>query len=127
MERKEEDGRELGEFERRLRMAMQRREAPMGLKARVLAESRARKQRRFAEGGGWMLQRIAASAVLAAIASGIVVYRQMEVRAAERQKGEEAKAQVMLALRITNRALYRINDRINERDNGRSSSNEESR
>lgn len=119
-----ENEQELAEFEQRLQMAMQRREAPMGLKARVLAESRARRgQRRFAEGGGWMLQRIAASAVLAAIASGIVVYHQMEVRSVERQKGEEAKAQVMLALRITNRALDRINDRINDK----SSSSEENR
>ncbi|MFC5862810.1 hypothetical protein ACFPT7_10950 [Acidicapsa dinghuensis] len=118
-----ENEQELAEFEQRLRMAMQRREAPMGLKARVLAESRARRQHRFAEGGGWMLQRIAASAVLAAIASGIVVYHQMEVRSVERQKGEEAKAQVMLALRITNRALDRINDRINDK----SSSSEENR
>jgi hypothetical protein len=105
---------ELAEFERKLRMALQRREAPLGMKARVLAQSRARR-RRFAEGGGWMVQRIAATAVLAAIASGIVAYRQMEVRALERQKGEEAKAQVMLALRITGRALDRVSERINDR------------
>lgn len=122
MERREQDEMELAEFERKLRMALQRREAPMGLKARVLAQSRARR-RRFSEGGGWVVQRIAASAVLAAIASGIVVYRQMEVRAAERQKGEQARAQVMLALRITGRALDRVNERINDR----SSSSEESR
>lgn len=116
MERKDQNEIELAEFERKLRMSMQRREAPLGLKARVLAQSRARRRESGrAQQGGWILQRIAATAVLAAIASGIVVYHQMEVRAVERQKGEEAKAQVMLALRITGRTLDKINERINDR------------
>lgn len=120
MERKEQDAMELEEFERRLRSAMQRREAPLGLKARVLAQSRARRREQsLAQRGSWMLQRIAATAVLAAIAGGVVVYREMEVRAIERQKGEQARAQVMLALRITNRALDRVNDRINDREDDR--------
>lgn len=116
MERREQDEMELAEFERKLRMALQRREAPLGMKARVLAQARARRRDGYrAQQSGWVLQRIAALAVLAAIASGIVVYRQMEVKSVERQKGEEAKAQVMLALRITGRALDRVSERINER------------
>ena len=116
VERKDRDEAELAEFERRLRNAMQRHEAPLGLKARVLAQSRARmRENRRAQQGGWMLQRIAASAVLAAIFGGIAVYREMEVRSIERQKGEQAREQVMLALRITTRTLNRIGERMNER------------
>lgn len=116
VERKDRDEAELAEFERRLRNAMQRHEAPLGLKARVLAQSRARmRENRRAQQGGWMLQRIAASAVLAAIFGGIAVYREMEVRSIERQKGEQAREQVMLALRITTRTLNRIGERMKER------------
>ena len=116
MERKEQDELELVEFERRLRMAMQRREAPLGLKTRVLAQARNREQeRRQAQQGSWMLQRIAALLVLVAILGGIAIYRQVEVAALERQKGEQAREQVLLALRITNKALNRIGERMNER------------
>lgn len=107
---------ELAEFERRLQAAMQRREAPLGLKARVLARSRAmaRERREARQGRLWMLQRIAATAVLAALVSGFVVYRQVE----ERRKGEQAREQVMIALRITSKALNRAGDRVNQRADG---------
>jgi hypothetical protein len=113
---------ELAEFEGRLRMAMRRKDAPLGLKARVLA--RAREQRSAQHGqwrGEWMVQRVAAMAVLAAIFGGVAVYRQAEVRAAEQAKAEAARDQVLLALRITNRALNRIGEHMNERteDDGR--------
>jgi hypothetical protein len=101
---------EEAEFERKLRMALQHREAPLGLKRRVLA--RARERRQSQRGRFWMLQRIAASAVLAAVVGGFAVYRQVEERAAEQKRGEEAREQVMTALRITSKTLGRVNERL---------------
>ena len=97
---------ELAEFERKLRFAMQHRAAPVGLKQRVLAG--ARERRRSRHGRGWMLQRIAASIVLAVIFGGLAVYRQAE----ERRKGEEAREQVLTALRITHKTLDRVHERL---------------
>ena len=135
----EEDGkaqRELEDFERKLRIAMQRREAPAGLKARVVAQSKAGKRKSFLvrnalgrsvlsrssqassvqgrlraeHGRGWMLQRIAASALLAVLFGGYAAYHQR----AEQRKGEAAREQVMLALRITNKTLDRVSERLAE-------------
>jgi hypothetical protein len=106
---------ELAEFERKLRIVMQHREAPLGMKQRVLA--RARERRQAQHGRFWMVQRIAASALLAAVFGGFAVYRHNEERAVEQKRGEEAREQVMTALRITNKTLGRVNERLME--NGR--------
>ena len=105
---------ELAEFERKLRVAMQHREAPLGMKQRVLA--RARERRQTQRGRFWMLQRIAASAVLAAVVGGFAAYRHNEERVAEQKRGEEAREQVMTALRITSKTLGRVNERLTEND-----------
>jgi hypothetical protein len=117
VERNEMDERELAEFERKLRFALQHRPAPLGLKQRVLA--RARERRQAQHGRWWMFQRIAVSAVLAAAFGGFAVYRQVEERALEHRKGEEAREQVLTALRITNKTLDRVNERLvqNSRSN----------
>ena len=99
---------ELAEFERKLQIAMRRQPAPVGLKQRVLARARERRQARH--GRMWIVQRIAASAVLAAIFGGFAVYRQVE----ERRKGEEARAQVITALRIARKTLNRVGERVQE-------------
>ena len=104
--------RELAEFERKLRMAMQRRTAPVGMKQRVLA--RARERRQAQHGRGWMLQRIAASALLAAVFGGFAVYHQVQERAEEQRKGEEAREQVMTAFRITQKTLGRVQERLDD-------------
>ena len=118
-ERLERDEMELAGFEQELRHVMQRKEAPIGLKQRVLAQTRER--RRAGRGRMWVLQRIAASAVLAAVVGGFAVYHEAELheserRAEEQRKGEEARQQVLTALRITNKTLSRVGDRLADRD-----------
>jgi hypothetical protein len=110
--RKDMGDQELAEFERKLSFAMQHRPAPLGLKQRVLA--RARERRQAGRGRIWILQRLAASIVLATIIGGFAAYHQVEERAAERRRGEQAREQVMTALRITSRTLNRVNDRLAE-------------
>lgn len=105
-----EDERDFAGFERKLRYAMQHREAPLGLKQRVLAKARERRQGERAR--WWMVQRIAASVVLAAIVGGVAVYHHVE----ERRKGEEARQQVLTALHITSKALDRVSDKLADND-----------
>jgi len=115
VEHNEMDNRDLAEFEQKLRLAMRHREAPLGMKQRVLA--RARERRPARHGRWWMVKRIAASVVLVAgiagLWSGVTVYHQNE----ERRKGEEARQQVLTAMRITNKTLDRVSDKL--ADNGR--------
>ncbi|WP_263350485.1 hypothetical protein [Acidicapsa acidisoli] len=112
MEHRDLTEQELADFERKLRIALQHRDAPPGMKQRVLA--RARERRQGQHGRWWMLQRIAASALLAAVFGGFAVYKQVEERNLERRKGEEARQQVMTAFRITHQTLERVGDRVNE-------------
>lgn len=107
-----DEERELAEFERRLQVAIRRHEAPLGLKSRVLAQARARRQARH--GRGWMLQRIAASALLAVLFGGFAVYHEQQERRIEQVKGEQAREQVMTALRITSRTLGKVNEHLAE-------------
>lgn len=99
---------ELEELERKLRVALRHRAAPVKMKQRVLAA--AQERRRAQQGRMGMLQRIAASALLAAMVGGFAMYRQSE----ERRKGEAAREQVMTALRITNKTLSRVNERLTD-------------
>ncbi len=111
-ERSLQDEREMAEFERKVRFALQTQPAPVGLKQRVLA--RAREQRLARHGRLWMWQRVAAVLVLAVVIAGFGFYEQNEKRAEEQRRGEEAKAQVMLALRITHKTLDRVGQRLAE-------------
>jgi anti-sigma-K factor RskA len=113
-ESNERTSREMADFEGLLRQAMQRHEAPLGLKQRVLARSRemARERSLAQRSRVWMWQRVAASAVLAAALGGFVVYQQHEKRVEEQRKGEEAREQVMTAFRITSKTLGRVNERL---------------
>jgi anti-sigma-K factor RskA len=108
---------EMAEFERKLRIAMQHRAAPVGMKQRVLA--RARDRRQTQHGRAWMWRRIAASAVLAAVFAGFAVYRQTEERALEQKKGEAAREQVLTAFRITQKTLDRVNERLDDDSDSR--------
>jgi hypothetical protein len=113
MDRNEAESAEMADFEGMLQEAMQRQEAPLGLKQRVLA--RARERRRAEQRSWWqvwMWQRVAASAVLAIAVGGFVVYQQHERRVEEQRKGEVAREQVMTAFRITSKTLGRVNERL---------------
>ncbi len=102
-------------FERELRQAFVRRPAPPSLKRRILdARSRRRTERRnhrMALG-----QRLAACMVAAAALSGGFMWHHVQ----EERKGEEARQQVLTALRITTRALNDMNARLaaRRRDGG---------
>jgi hypothetical protein len=105
------------EFERRLRRALEPQPAPPWLKQRVLAQARSRVQerRQARQSRWWALQRIAASAVLAAIFGGFAAYHQFE----EHRRGEEARSKVLTALRIAGRTLERAGERANDPSNDR--------
>ena|SRR5579863_7737477 len=102
----------MSEFEQELKQAFERRPAPQGLKRRVLAEARKRREAGRRSQILWW-QRIAAGVVLAAVAVGGLAWRQAE----DRRKGEEAREKVLTALRITGRALNEMNARLT-RDRG---------
>jgi hypothetical protein len=89
---------------------MHRQPAPPSLK-RSLME---RRRQTRAEQRGRMLwfERLAASLVLAGVASGALVWRSAQ----EHRRGEEAKQQVFAALRITHRALEEMRVQLQERE-----------
>ena len=97
----------MDEFERELQQAMLRRPAPPSLKRKIL-ESRSRQNTQRVHARMVMWQRLAASIVLAAIAGGAYMWHNVE----ERRKGEEARQQVLTALRITSHALKQMNQQL---------------
>lgn len=99
------------EFESELRQAMARRPAPPSLKRRIMQGRSARRAERHHTSVIWW-QRLAASLLVAAVVAGGFGWRQIE----ERRKGEEAKQQVLTALRITNQVLNNMNRKLVEHD-----------
>ena len=102
---------QIDEFERELKQAMGRRPAPPSLKRRIMQRRSARRTERHRISMMWW-QRVAASLLVAAVIAGGFGWRQIE----ERRKGEEAKQQVMTALRITNQVLNNMNRKLVEHD-----------
>ena len=101
----------LDEFEQELKQAMERRPAPPSLKRRIMQKRSARRTQRLQVNMMWF-QRLAATLLVGAVLAGGYGWRQME----DRRKGEEAKQQVMTALRITNQVLNNMNRRLVEHD-----------
>lgn len=99
------------EFEQELRLAMERRPAPPSLKRQIMQKRSARRTERHHTTMIWW-QRLAASLLIAGVIAGGFGYRQI----AERRKGEEAKQQVLTALRITNQVLNNMNRKLAEHD-----------
>jgi len=105
-------GRDVGqepidEFERELQQALERRPAPPGLKRKVMAErARLRTERIRSRTVIW--QRLAASLAITAVVGGGLAWRERE----QERKGEEARRQVMIALRITGHALNQMKTQL---------------
>jgi hypothetical protein len=102
---------QIDEFERELRQAMERRPAPPSLKRRIMQQRGMLRTERVHSYTIWW-QRLAASVLLMGVIAGGYSWRQVE----DRRKGEEAKQQVLTALRITNRALNDMNRRLAARN-----------
>ena len=96
----------MEEFEQELRQALERRAAPLSLKRRIMARRSAQRPRGVAA----IWQRLAAALVLAAVLGGAAEW-EARVRE-ERRRGEEARQQVLTALRITGHALDRMNRQL---------------
>jgi len=99
------------DFERELRQALERRPAPPSLKGTILARRRLEKTERLRHRLMWF-QRLAACFVLAAVLGGAFLWRS----AVQRRKGEQARAQVLTALRIAGRALSAMNAQLADRE-----------
>lgn len=97
----------MDDFERELRQALEPLPAPPGLKHRLMARRDAqdamRRRRRVV-----FWQRLAVAAVLLCAVAGALLWR----RAEQRREGEEARRQVILALRITSRALNQMQSQL---------------
>ena len=110
MELKGIESEAMDDFERELRAAMHRQPAPPSLKRSLMER---RKQMRAEQHCRMVwFERMAASLVLAGVASGALVWRSAQ----EHRRGEEAKRQVFAALRITHRALEEMRVQLQERE-----------
>jgi hypothetical protein len=99
----------IDEFEKELQQVLQRRPAPPSLKNKIMARRGVEiTERRHHFWVTW--QRVAAGVVLAAMLGGFMEWRLQ--RAEDRRRGEEARRQVMTALRVTERALNEMNQRL---------------
>jgi hypothetical protein len=105
----------MDEFEKELQQALQRRPAPPNLKRRIM-ERRGllTMERRHSHWVVW--QRVAAGLLVSAMLGGAMQWKMH--REKERREGEEARRQVMIALRITGRALNEMNAQLNRNHSG---------
>jgi hypothetical protein len=96
-----------------LKQALERRPAPRSLKARIMA-ARAENHVRIRREHHVLWMRIAASLLIVALLAGAgdILHRSAE----DRRRGEEAKREVFTALRITNQALNRVQQKLATRD-----------
>jgi hypothetical protein len=96
----------MDDLERELRAALERRDPSPFFEGKVVAAARrAESGRRSA----WRTRWTAALATAAMLVAGVVWQHQREL---ERARGEAAKAQLMLALRITSAKLQEIQQKV---------------
>jgi hypothetical protein len=99
-------------LEKDLELALRRERPPAGFAARVMerVEEEERSRRRFASAGhrSWW-QAIAATLLLTIAGGGWLTYN-----AIERREGERARAQVLLALRITGAKMHAAREQVRE-------------
>ena len=104
----------MDDFERELQQQMLRMPAPPYLKRKVMARKQARDtERTHRRVVFW--QRLAASVALCGAVGGGVAWHNIE----ERRKGEEAREQVMVALRIASHALNQMNAQLAAHDDSK--------
>jgi hypothetical protein len=97
------------DFEKELQQALQRRPAPPSLKRRIMERrGMLTMERRYTHWIVW--QRVAAGLLLAAVLTGGMEWKLH--REEEKRQGEEARRQVMIALRITGHALNEVKQRL---------------
>jgi hypothetical protein len=99
----------MDDFERELQQGMLRLPAPPGLKRKIIARKRTLDaERTHRHVVFW--QRLAASVLLCGAVGGGITWHSVQ----ERRKGEAARHQVMVALRIAGRALNQMNEQLAE-------------
>lgn len=98
----------MDDLEQSLRAALGRVAAPAGFAERVLARTGPRRGRRAPWWHMPVVRWALAAALLGAMAAGGV----MAYRSQQRARGERARRQVMLALRITGARLHAVQTRI---------------
>lgn len=104
----------MDEFEKELQQALERRPAPPSLKRRIMERRGLLTiERRYTHWLVW--QRVAAGLLLAAALGGAMEWRLH--REEQKRQGEEARRQVMVALRITGHALNEVNEQLNRSRN----------
>jgi len=105
----------MDDFEKELQQALERRPAPPSLKRSIMERRGLLTMER--RRSNWLVwQRVAAGLVLAAMLGGAMEWRLR--REEERRQGEEARRQVMTALRITGHALNEMNAQLNRSHSG---------
>jgi hypothetical protein len=95
------------EFERELKQALERMPAPPGMKRRLMERRQAQYGMRHRRIVAWW-QRLAVAAALLCMLAGAWMWRNAE----QRREGEAARRQVILALRITSRALDQMQSQL---------------
>jgi hypothetical protein len=109
----------MEDLERQLKSALERKDPPAWFEAKVLAAA-AREQserrswwQRVIHGG--RLRWATAVAAVGLVASGVVWQHERRLQAdREQAAGEEAKARLVMALRITSNKLHKIQQKLNE-------------
>jgi hypothetical protein len=94
------------DFERELSQALEPLPAPPGMKRRLMQRREAQYAIRRRRVLWW--QRMAVAAALLCVLAGVLVWRNAE----RRREGEDARRQVILALRITSRALNQMRSQL---------------
>jgi hypothetical protein len=116
-------------LEEELSNALQRREPPPGFTARVMArveqvaDARAPGKPEAVRGRGWWnwfgrrvsvnFGVVAAAAAMLLLAASLMVWQQRRM-AQERREGEEARAELMEALRVTTSKLNHVRSKVRE-------------
>ena len=95
----------MQEFEEQLREALARQDPPAGFSERVIAAATAESE--SDPGAGWPAW-VAAAGIVIMLAAGLIGDRGRQ----ERAQGEQAKREVLLALRLSGAALGEVEERL---------------